>query len=143
MRSNKPQHHIARVSRSSSRLAAGVAIAGALSFASTLACEEKAPFDVAVPKPAAEASPGVQPARVEVGSDGFRPARIALGTNRTLVFRRTTDATCATEVVFPTLEIEKPLPLNTDVTIELPAALDREVTFQCGMGMLRGKVVAQ
>jgi plastocyanin domain-containing protein len=59
------------------------------------------------------------------------------------VFRRTTDATCATEVVFPALSIEKLLPLNTDVTIELPAALADEVTFQCGWACLRGMVVAR
>jgi plastocyanin domain-containing protein len=66
-----------------------------------------------------------------------------LGTARSLVFRRTTDDTCATSVVFPALGVEKPLPLNTDVAIELPATLTEEVTFQCGMGMHRGKAVAR
>jgi len=66
-----------------------------------------------------------------------------LGAARSLVFRRTTDDTCATSVVFPALGIQKPLPLNTDVAIELPATLTEEVTFQCGMGMHRGKVVAR
>jgi len=43
--------------------------------------------------------------------------------------------------VFPALGIQKPLPLNTDMAIELPPHL-RKVTFQCGMGMHRARVVA-
>ena len=60
-----------------------------------------------------------------------------------MVFRRVTDSTCATAVVFPTLGIQKPLPLNTDVVIDLPATAHGELAFQCGMGMDRGKLVAR
>jgi plastocyanin domain-containing protein len=117
-------------------------------LAATWGCESKAPepatsTSAAVPMPAAETSPGLQVVRVEVGNHGFRPSRVSVGANRTLVFRRTTDKTCATAVVFPALGIEKPLPLNTDVTVELPATLNEEVAFQRGMGMLHGKVVAR
>jgi hypothetical protein len=71
------------------------------------------------------AAPAVQntapdPVRVEVTSAGFQPSRLDVGKGRALVFRRTTDKTCATAVVFPALGIEKPLPLNTDVAVDLP-----------------------
>ena len=89
------------------------------------------------PKPIA-ASP-----RVEVGAHGFQPSQLALGDNRRIVFRRTSDATCATAVVFPNLGIQKSLPLNTDVAVDLPASAHGEVGFQCGMGMYKSKVVVQ
>lgn len=81
--------------------------------------------------------------RVNVSAHGFEPATATLSKGSTLVFRRTTEATCATAVVFPKLGIEKPLPLNTDVTIELPASASGDVGFQCGMGMYKGKVLVQ
>lgn len=59
------------------------------------------------------------------------------------MFRYVADATCATAVVFPGVGIEKALPLNTDVTVELPPSSHGELGFQCGMGMYRGKVVAK
>jgi len=78
-----------------------------------------------------------------VTSAGFQPSRIEAGKGRALVFRRTTDKTCATSVVFPTLGIEKTLPLNTDVAVDLPLGATGELAFQCGMGMDRGKVIVR
>ncbi|HET9931547.1 MAG TPA: cupredoxin domain-containing protein, partial [Polyangiaceae bacterium] len=63
--------------------------------------------------------------------------------DRRVVFRRVADGTCATAVVFPSLGIQKALPLNTDVAVELPPDSHGELAFQCGMGMYRGKVVAE
>ena len=79
-------------------------------------------------------------ARVEVTSAGFQPSRVDVSSDRSIVFRRTTDETCATSVVFPSLGIEKTLPLNTDVAISLPPGTRGELGFQCGMSMDRGKV---
>jgi plastocyanin domain-containing protein len=93
--------------------------------------------------PAAPTSPAAALGRVEVTSAGFQPSRIDVGSDRSLVFRRTTDKTCATSVVFPGLGIEKTLPLNTDVAIELPPGTRGELAFQCGMGMDRGKVIVR
>ncbi len=74
---------------------------------------------------------------------GFHPSSIEItkGQRTTLEFRRTTDETCATSVVFPELKIEKALPLNQTVTVEVPADTSSTLTFQCGMGMYHGKVV--
>ncbi len=92
---------------------------------------------------AAAPSPAAVLGRVEVTSAGFEPSRIDVGSNRSIVFRRTTDETCATSVVFPGLGVEKALPLNTDVAIDLPPGARGELAFQCGMGMDRGKVIAR
>jgi plastocyanin domain-containing protein len=60
-----------------------------------------------------------------------------------LVFTRRTDQTCATEVAIPALKIKKALPLNTPVTIEYMADKTGELTFTCGMNMIRGALVVQ
>jgi hypothetical protein len=110
------------------------------------ACESKAPPPSAAAPAAEHAAPQALPAgpaRVEVAAAGFQPSRVELGDDHRIVFRRTSDATCATAVAFPDLGVEKQLPLNADVTVELPPTAKGELTFQCGMGMYRGKVVAR
>ena len=111
-------------------------------------CETKAPLpttsaptiSTATPMPASPSDSGT---KVEVTSDGFQPSRVTLGANTRVVFRRVVDGTCATAVVFAGLGIEKSLPLNTDVAVDLPPGSHGELGFQCGMGMYRGKVVAE
>jgi plastocyanin domain-containing protein len=80
---------------------------------------------------------------VEASEKGFTPSSFELqkGSPATLIFRRTTDATCATQVVFPELKITKELPLMVPVPIEVPTGEARTLTFQCGMGMFKGKAV--
>lgn len=124
-----------------------ISLVAAVPFALALAgCESKAP-------PSSAAAPVAErvgaraltrgPVRVEVAADGFQPSRVEVCDDHQVVFRRTSDATCATSVAFPELGVEKKLPLNTDVTVELPPATKGELTFQCGMGMYRGMVVAR
>ncbi|MGO8998800.1 MAG: cupredoxin domain-containing protein [Polyangiaceae bacterium] len=80
---------------------------------------------------------------VEANEKGFTPSSFDLkkGSPATLIFRRTTDATCATQVVFPELKITKDLPLMVPVPIEVPTGEARTLVFQCGMGMFKGKAV--
>jgi plastocyanin domain-containing protein len=102
------------------------------------------------PGPAATVSATGTPTaanRVEIIVDqrGYTPSSVSVakGSPVTLSFMRTTDATCATEVVFPDLHVEKPLPLNTAVEVPVPAGDAKTYAFACGMGMHRGKVVVQ
>jgi plastocyanin domain-containing protein len=85
-------------------------------------------------------------ADVTAGEHGFTPPSIelptgGLGSRRAVTFVRTTDKTCATEVVFPDLKIDQKLPLDQVVTIYVPTDAPRTLTFQCGMGMYKGAVV--
>lgn len=100
------------------------------------------------PTPAAAATaPSVtgKPIPITVGEDGFAPneVKVAKGEQATLVFTRTTDKTCAKDVDFPDLKITKALPLNQPVAVVVPSGEARTLTFQCGMGMYKSKVVVQ
>lgn len=107
-----------------------------------LACKSP-PAPSGAPGAAVQAVPGSAPPRVEAGADGFQPSRVVLRGAKQVVFRRTTEDTCATAVVFPELNIEKQLPLNTDVVIDLPASAPAEIGFQCSMAMYKSKIVAR
>jgi RND family efflux transporter MFP subunit len=87
----------------------------------------------------------IQSAKILVNEQGFEPAKVALraGTLARLTFIRTTDKTCGTEVVFPSLNIKRALPLNEPVQIEFTPAKTGEIAFACGMNMLKGVVVVQ
>ena len=80
---------------------------------------------------------------IEANEKGFTPTSFDLqkGAPATLIFRRTSDATCATQVVFPELKITKDLPLNVPVPVTVPTGDARTLSFQCGMGMFKGKIV--
>lgn len=89
----------------------------------------------------AAAGPGQIP--ITASEKGFSPSSVKLkkGTPATLVFTRTTDDTCATEVVFPELNVKKELPKGQPVAIAIPTDKDQTLTFQCGMGMYKSSVV--
>jgi plastocyanin domain-containing protein len=80
---------------------------------------------------------------VTVDAKGFSPSEVVgtKGAPMSLVFTRTSDNTCATEVVFPELKINQPLPLNKPVSITVPSAAAHAYKFQCGMAMYIGSVV--
>jgi len=115
-----------------------VALFGLVSFvplAGLAGCSKK------TDAPAAAAQTGA--VAITVDADGFKPSSVTFkkGAPATLVFTRTTDDTCATEVVFPQLDIKKELPKNTPVTITVPTDKEQKLTFQCGMGMYKSSVV--
>jgi Cu+-exporting ATPase len=60
-----------------------------------------------------------------------------------VTFVRTTDKTCGTEIVFPTLDIKRAVPLDQAVDIEFAPARPGELAFACGMNMLKGVVVVE
>jgi len=87
----------------------------------------------------------VQTARIVVSNRGYEPSTLTLraGVPARLTFERTSDATCGTEVVLPAHDIRRTLPLNEPVDIEFTPKEAGEITFSCGMGMLRGTIVPQ
>ncbi|PQV62814.1 RND family efflux transporter, MFP subunit [Abditibacterium utsteinense] len=81
--------------------------------------------------------------RVSVDGSGFTPPNFALkkGVKTRLTFTRTTDATCATEIVWPDFKIREKLPLNVPVTLEITPKTSGTSSFACGMNMLKGTAV--
>jgi plastocyanin domain-containing protein len=101
---------------------------------------------------ATEAAPVVVPvggeARIVANEHGYTPSSLTLtkggaGSTATLTFERTSDHTCATEVVFPELKVTKDLPLNKPVSVQVPTDTARTLTFQCGMAMYKGALVVK
>jgi plastocyanin domain-containing protein len=87
-------------------------------------------------------------ADVTAGEHGFTPTSLTLpaggaGSHTSVSFVRTTDKTCATEVVFPDLHIDQKLPLDQVVSVDLPTDKPQTLSFQCGMGMYKGAVVVR
>jgi plastocyanin domain-containing protein len=102
---------------------------------------------LALPAFAAPAAPAAAGSRVEVKvtSGGWVPDRIPAraGQPLTLVVTRTTDRTCATEIVVKDYGINARLPLNQPVTVTFTPRKAGEVRFACGMDMITGVVVVQ
>lgn len=86
-----------------------------------------------------------QVAKITVTKDGFSPARVSVraGTALRLTFLRTTDETCATEVVVPSLKIKRALPLNQLVDVDFTPEKAGTIDFVCGMAMLKGAIVVE
>jgi RND family efflux transporter MFP subunit len=99
----------------------------------------------AVPGASRGGTPGVQTSNIVVNELGFEPAKISLrgGIPAAVTFLRTTDKTCATEVVFPSLNIRRALPLNGPVVITFTPEKTGDIAFTCGMNMLKGTVVVE
>jgi len=90
-------------------------------------------------------SEAAQSTRVVVSEQGYEPAKVTLraGILARITFVRTTDKTCGTEVVFPSLNIKRALPLNEPVVIEFTPQKSGDIAFACGMNMLHGTVIVQ
>jgi len=86
-----------------------------------------------------------EPQRVEinVGMSEYSPAEIhaTAGAPLTLVFTRTSEEGCGTEVVIASQNIERPLPLNEPVEITFTPTEAGTLRFSCGMDMFDGSIV--
>ena len=87
----------------------------------------------------------VQTAKVVINEQGYAPERFSLrrGVPAKVTFLRTTDKTCATEIVFPAFGINRPLPLFQRVTVNFTPKRTGEFGFTCGMNMMRGKLIVR
>jgi len=80
---------------------------------------------------------------IEITAAGLVPPRVSVPANQIvdLVFIRRVTETCGTEVDIPSLTIRRDLPLNERVTIRLPPQPPGELSFSCGMDMLKGVII--
>ncbi len=83
--------------------------------------------------------------KVRVTKDGFSPSTINVekGHELTLVFYRADNEGCGKEVVFPSLNIRKKLPLKKNVTVKITPSKAGEINFSCGMNMMKGTIIAE
>lgn len=93
----------------------------------------------------AMARPKVQRVKITIDQNGFAPAGMKLrkGIPALVTFLRTTDATCAKEIVLPDFGIRRALPLNQPVVISFTPNKRGTFTFVCSMDMLRGQLIVQ
>ena len=101
-------------------------------------------FALAQQKKAPQKAPETQTAKVTISVQGFQPSNLNLKADvpAQITFLRTTNDTCATSVVILDYKIQKDLPLNKPVVIELTPKKGT-FCFACGMNMYQGKVVVQ
>ena len=83
-----------------------------------------------------------EPVRITVTRNGYEPWRVRAwkGVPLTLVVTRTTDETCATEVVLPEYGIDRKLPLGQPVTISFTPTRTGELRYACAMNMFQGVI---
>ena len=90
-----------------------------------------------------------RPETVTAGNDGllvevvdgvYQPAHIEVkqGQPVTLRFLRKDPSPCAAVVQFPDFGISRELPVNKEVTVDLPAMLPGTYPFHCQMNMYQG-----
>jgi plastocyanin domain-containing protein len=76
--------------------------------------------------------------------NGYAPntVRVKAGERTRLLFDRKDDSSCSEEVVFADFGIRRYLPMGERTAIEIEPAAPGRYGFTCGMGMLRGTVIA-
>jgi plastocyanin domain-containing protein len=82
---------------------------------------------------------------VLVDGQGYHPSTVLAraGQQLTLVFTRNTDETCGQQLVFPTINVRRDLPLNQAVEVAVTVPATGSLGFTCGMNMYQGSVNAQ
>ncbi len=96
----------------------------------------KAPAPPAAPHAATPAGP--RTVSMEVTEAGFVPNTIAVKKGDPLLLKvtRTTDKTCATEILIEGTEINVPLPLGQQVEVAFTPTKDGKIAYGCAMGMM-------
>lgn len=82
--------------------------------------------------------------QLTVDGTGYHPSSISAPPIKPvrLTITRTSDEGCGQQIVFPSLNLRRDLPLNQPVTVEFTMPASGSVAFTCGMDMLRGSIVA-
>jgi plastocyanin domain-containing protein len=82
---------------------------------------------------------------IVVSKLGYAPAKVDLeaGEPVNLVFTRVDDTKCGEEIVIPSINFKKLLPLNEPVAVVFTPDKAGEVGFACGMDMMKGTLVVQ
>lgn len=94
---------------------------------------------------AADKTQAAQIIEVQVTENGFEPNQIEVKADTPVVLKvtRKTDNTCATEVKMKEKKVNKALPLNETVSVDLGKLKKGEHKYSCGMDMLSGLITAK
>ena len=101
----------------------------------------------AAPAPAEEAQQVEEDAprriEMEVTNEGFVPADIHVqaGEPVTLAITRTTERTCATEIMIPAHDVHAELPLDETVEVTFTPEASGQLQYGCGMGQMIGGII--
>ncbi|MEO7539199.1 MAG: cupredoxin domain-containing protein [Pyrinomonadaceae bacterium] len=81
--------------------------------------------------------------KIVVSSEGYSPSSLSVkkGQPVKLAFFRKDANNCGGEVVFSKLDIRRKLPVGETVLVEFTPQEEGELTFACGMSMLKGKII--
>lgn len=92
----------------------------------------------------ARTADGRQEISITVDAVGYHPAEshAKAGEPVRLVVTRTTEEGCGQELVVPSLNLKRELPLKQPVNIDLTMPAKGAVAFECGMGMMHGSIVS-
>ena len=91
------------------------------------------------------AKPRSQFVQVKITERGYEPINLKLrkGIRAQVTFVRTTEATCAKEIVLPDFSIMRALPLNQPVVVSFTPMKRGAYSFVCGMNMMSGQLIVQ
>jgi plastocyanin domain-containing protein len=105
-------------------------------------------LSLAAPACKKDAAPAMADGRhaiaITVDAVGYHPeeSHAKAGEPVRLIVTRTTDDGCGQQLVVPSLNLKRDLPLNQPVNIDLTMPANGKVAFECGMGMMHGTIVA-
>ena len=108
------------------------------------ACGRNAPAKDAQAAPGGD-SVAATPLSLTVDGSGYQPSALSAPAGKPvrLTVTRTSEEGCGQQIVFPSLELRRDLPLNRAVVVEFTMPETGSVAFTCGMDMMRGSIVAQ
>lgn len=91
--------------------------------------------------PAAETATG-RVVEIKVTDKGFEPKTVEAkkGETVSLKFVRSTKSECLKAISIPSLKINRDLPMNTPVIVNVPADKEGKIVFQCWMAMVMGEI---
>jgi plastocyanin domain-containing protein len=113
---------------------------GLVAHAGEQASPAKKPTATA-PAPKPEAKPAAAPVRtvaLRVTENGYEPSPLSLkrGEPVKLVITRTTDETCATDLVMADPKVQVELPLNKPVEVTFTPTKSGQLKYGCSMGQM-------
>ena len=96
------------------------------------------------PAAAKDAKKAGQTVEMKVTDKGFEPANVAVkkGQPLTLVITRTTEKTCATDIVIDDYGIKTALPLNEAVKVSFTPKKAGQLKYGCAMNKMVGGVLS-